>query len=155
VAPAIRYSIAGRRPPVLRDTGGVSDENLEVVRQLFEAFNSEDVDRVLELTHADFEVDIPPSISAEPDVYRGHDGMRRYLASFQDAMEEIRFQPERHWDAGEDVVVTTKITAKGRRTAIAVEQHTTAVWTIRHGKALRARVFATPGEALAAAGVTE
>src|ERR1700682_5622809 len=114
----------------------MSRENVEIVRQIFRAFNSEDIDRVLALTHTEFELEVPPALSAEPDIYRGHDGMRRYWESFQDAMDEIRLQPERLCDAGEAVVVAMKLTAKGRRTAIAVEQRTAGVWTIRDGKVI-------------------
>jgi ketosteroid isomerase-like protein len=81
--------------------------------------------------------------------------MRRYWDSFRDAMEEIRFQPERFWDAGEAVVVAMHITAKGRRTAIPVDQRLAGVWTICDRKAIRVRVYASLSEALQAVGLTE
>jgi ketosteroid isomerase-like protein len=128
---------------------------VEVVRQVFDAFNSEDIDLILSFTHPDFEVVVPPELSAEPDTYRGHDGMRRYWESFQDVMEEIRFQPERLWDAGQVVVVAMHITARGRRTALPVELRTAGLWTIRDRKAARVRVYASLSEALEAAGLRE
>ena len=82
----------------------MSQENVEVVRQIFEAFNSEDIDLILSFIHADFEVEVPPDLSAEPDTYRGHDGVRRYWESFQDAMDEIRFEAERLWASDQGVV---------------------------------------------------
>ncbi len=130
-------------------------QNVEVVRQIFEAFNSEDIDLILSFTHPDFEAEVPPDLSAEPDTYRGQDGMRRYWESFQDAMEEIRFQAERFWDAGEVVVVAMHITAKGRRTAIPVEQRLAGLWTICDRKAMRVRVYASLPEALQAVGLAE
>ena len=133
----------------------MSQQNVEIVRQIFEAFNSEDIEPVLALTHTDFELEVPPALSAEPDIYRGHDGMRRYWESFQDAMDEIRLQPERLCDAGEEVVVAMRVTAKGRRTAIAVEQRTVGVWTICAGKVIRVRAYASLSEALEAAGSVE
>jgi ketosteroid isomerase-like protein len=133
----------------------MSQENVEVVRQIFRAFNSEDIDLILTLTHTDFELEVPPALSAEPDIYRGHDGMRRYWESFQDAMDEIRLQPERLRDAGEAVVVAMRVTAKGRRTAIPVEQRTTGVWTICDGKVIRIRAYVSLPEALASVGLVE
>jgi ketosteroid isomerase-like protein len=133
----------------------MSQENVEVVRQIFDAFNSEDIDLILSFTHSDFEVEVPPDLSTEPDTYRGHDGMRRYWDSFRDAMEEIRFQPERFWDAGQVVVVAMHITAKGRQTAIPVEQRLAGLWTICDRKAMRVRVYASQSEALQAVGLTE
>ena len=35
--------------------------------------------RILALAHTDFEAVVPPELSAEPDTYRGHDGIRRLL----------------------------------------------------------------------------
>src|SRR5438477_11601257 len=133
----------------------MSQEDVEVVREIFEAFNSEDIDLILSFTHSDFDVEVPPDLSAEPDTYRGQDGMRRYWDSFRDAMEEIRFQPERFWDAGEAVVVARHISAKGRRTAIPVEQRLAGVWTICDRRAIRVRVYASLSEALQAVGLTE
>lgn len=79
----------------------------------------------------------------------------RYWDSFQDAMDEIRIEPERLCDAGEALVVAMHLTAKGRRTAIAVEQRTVGVWTIRDGKVTRIRSYASLSEAFEAVGLAE
>jgi hypothetical protein len=133
----------------------MSQENVELIRQVFEVFNSEDIEQIVALTDAELVVEIPSEVSAEPDTYHGAEGIRRYFSSFQDAMEEIRFEPERLWDAGDSVVVALLLTAKGRRTAISVEQRTAGIWTLRDGKVVRVRAFASPAEALRAAGVAE
>ena len=133
----------------------MSPKNADVIMQINEAFNSGDLERIFGLLHPDFEVEVPPALSAEPDTYRGHDGARRYFESFWDTMDEIRFRPERFWDAGESVVVAMRVTAKGRHTAIPVEQRFAQVWTFRDGKATRARTYASEAEALNAAGLGE
>ncbi len=129
-------------------------ENIEIARSAIEAFNSGDMDLILALTHADFELEVPPDLSAEPDTYRGHAGMRRYWESFQDAMDEIRIRPERLEVAGESVMVVMHLTARGRSTGIAVEQRIVGVWTIRDTKVMSIRAFASLNEALDAAGLT-
>jgi ketosteroid isomerase-like protein len=131
----------------------MSRGSVEIVRQGVEAFDSGDVERVLAIAHQDFVAEIPPEVSAEPDVYRGHDGIRRYVASFQDAMEDIHFEAERLWDAGESVVVELVLTARGRQTGIPVEQRSAGVWTVRDGSLHRIRAFASLPHALAAAGL--
>jgi ketosteroid isomerase-like protein len=133
----------------------MSQENVKMIQRIFDAFNSEDIELILSFTDPDFELDVPPELSAEPDVYRGQEGMRRYWESFREAMDEIRMQPERVFDAGEVVVVDLHLTAKGRRTAIAVEQRTPGLWTIRNGKVTRIRAYASLSEALEAAGLVE
>ncbi len=133
----------------------MSRENVEIVRRGFEVFNSGDIERILAFVHTDFKAVVPPELSTEPDSYRGHDGIRRYFHSFQEAMDEIRFQPERFWDAGQSVVTVVRITAKGRQTAIPVEQHIAQVWTIRDGKPVEIRSYACLSEALNAVGLEE
>jgi ketosteroid isomerase-like protein len=133
----------------------VSQEDVDIVRRVFEAVNSEDIEATLALTHPDFEVSVPPELSAEPDVYRGVEGMRRYWQTFAEAMDEIRFGAERVWDAGDAVVVALSVTAKGRQTAITVEQRPVTVWTMREGKVLRVVVYVSLAEALASVGIDE
>ncbi|HWX97884.1 MAG TPA: nuclear transport factor 2 family protein [Solirubrobacteraceae bacterium] len=133
----------------------MSQENVAALNGGFEAFNSGDIGRILEFIHVDFEAVVPPAFSAEPDTYRGHDGVRRYFSSFLDAMDEVHFHAERFWHGGEMVVVAVRVTAKGKRTGIVVEQRFTQVWTIRDGKAMSVRAYASPAEALAAAGLSE
>ena len=133
----------------------MSQADLELVRHIFEVFNGEDIDEIAALVDPELEVEVPSEVSAEPDTYRGEEGIRRYFLSFQDVMDEIRFEPERVRDAGESVVVALRLTAKGRQTAIPVEQRTAAVWTFRNGKVLRVRTYASWNEAMRAAGVAE
>ena len=101
----------------------------------------------------DLETEVPAELSAEPDTYHGREGMRRYFSSFQEAMEEIRFEPECFWEAGERVVVSVTLTARGRETGIGVEQQFAQLWSFRAGKAIHIRGYATLVEALRAAGV--
>jgi ketosteroid isomerase-like protein len=133
----------------------MSQDNVEIVRRALAAFDSGDAGRVLAIIHPDFEAEVPPEVSAEPDSYRGESGIRRYLASFQDAMDDIHFEAEQLWDAGESVVVELRLTARGKQTAIEVEQRTAGVWTVNDGRVIHIRAYATASEALAAAGLAE
>ncbi|HEY4427805.1 MAG TPA: nuclear transport factor 2 family protein [Solirubrobacteraceae bacterium] len=100
----------------------MSRQNVEIVRQVLEAFSSEDLARIVAFTHPEFVAEVPAEISAEPDTYVGHEGIRRYFQSFQEAMYEIRFHPERFWEVDDSVVVALRVTAKGKQTDIPVEQ---------------------------------
>jgi ketosteroid isomerase-like protein len=133
----------------------MSQQNVEALRDVFDAFNSGDLDRIVAFTHPDFEGVVPPELSAEPDIYRGHDGIRRYFQSFEEAMAEIRFHEDRLWDVGESVVVDARLTARGRQTAIPVEQQFALIWTFRDGKAVRVQAYASLSAALESVGLTE
>lgn len=132
-----------------------AEENLELVRRIVDVFNREDIEMMLAFTHPDFQLEVPPGLSAEPDTYSGQEGMRRYWESFQEAMDEIRMHVERLEDAGEAVVVAMDVSAKGRSTGIVVEQRLVGVWTVRDGKVMGIRVFPSLAEARDATGLAE
>jgi ketosteroid isomerase-like protein len=78
--------------------------------------------------------------------------MRRYFASFLDAMDEVAFEAQEMRAVGELVVVPVTLRARGRTTGIETEQDVVLVWEVRDGKAFRVEVFATLEEAMTAAG---
>ena len=131
----------------------MSRENVDSVRRGLEAFRRGGVEALLDFIDPEFETTTPAELSVEPSTYRGHDGLRRYFESFYEVMEEIRFEAEEFVDAGERVVVPTRLIARGRGTGIDTEQRLTMVWTVRGGKAVRLDSYGTKAEALAAAGL--
>jgi ketosteroid isomerase-like protein len=134
----------------------VSEENVETLRAGLAVINTGEIDRILEFVHPEFEVTVPKELSAEPDTYRGHDGLRRYFETFQEAMDDIHFDVERFWDAGgERVVASFRLTARGKQTGIPVEQRAVFVWSLREGQAIAVRTFASLDEALASVGLDE
>jgi ketosteroid isomerase-like protein len=130
----------------------VSEENVELVRAGFESLSEGGIEALLPFIHPEFEATTPPELAAEPDTYRGPEGIRRYFDSFYEAMEEVRFEPLDFIAVGESVVVPIKLRARGRSTGIEVEQEVVQIWELRGAKAIRVTVFATLDEALDAAG---
>jgi ketosteroid isomerase-like protein len=131
----------------------VTADNAELVRAGLEAFSEGGVEALLAFIHPEFEVTTPASLAAEPDTYRGHDGIRRYFDSFYDAMDEIAFEPRELIPVGECVIVPTILRARGRTTGIVTEQEFVAAWWMRDGKAIRMEVYSTLEEAMDAAKV--
>jgi ketosteroid isomerase-like protein len=125
--------------------------NLDIVRRGFEAVREGGVEALLPLIHPEFEMTTPPALSAEPDTYRGPEGMRRYFASFLEAMDEVTFEAHEMRTVGELVVVPVTLRARGRTTGIETEQEVVLVWEVRDGRAFRVEVFATLEEAMGAA----
>jgi len=133
----------------------MSQKDVDRLRATYEAYNRRGVEAVFELIDPDFEAETAPELSAEPDVYRGYEGIRRYFSSFEDVMEEIRFEPEEVIDAGDQVVVAFRLSAVGKGTGIRVEQRAFGVWTMRNGKAVGPKTYADRVQALDAAGLHE
>ncbi len=129
----------------------VAETNLDLVRSGFETLNKEGVEALLPFIHVEFEVTTPAGLAAEPDTYRGPEGVRRYFESFYEAMDRVEFAPQRFVAVGQLTVVQLTLRARGRTTGIETEQHVSQVWELRDGQAIRVRVFATLEEAIAAA----
>jgi len=128
----------------------VSQEDIDLVRAGFEALREGGVEAVLPFVHPEFEMSTPPEFAAEPDTYRGTEGMRRYFDSFYEAMEEIRFEPRDFIESRGRVIAPVTLTARGRTTGIETHQELVMVWTLRDRKTLRIHTFATLDEAVAA-----
>ena len=112
----------------------MSESSLATVRQLFERFDPERLEAALELVSEDFVAEIPGSMSAEPDVYAGHDGARRYFAGFDGLIEDVRFEPLEFLEDGDAVIVWLRLTGRGAASGIEVEQHAAVVTRVKDGK---------------------
>ena len=130
----------------------MSSQNVDLVRAGFDALGEGDVEALLPFIHPEFEVTTPANLAAEPDTYRGHDGVRRYFDSFYEAMDQIRFEPGELREVGGRVVVPTTLHARGRTTGIETQQEFVMVWSLRDGQAIRVETYANLDEALEAAG---
>ena len=124
----------------------------QVVAAIFDAFARRDLDAVLALF--DPEAEIWPQGTAErvdrTKPYRGHDGLRRYLADVEEVWEDLQVEPGELRSVAGSVVAFG--TARGTpRTGPPIEQP--VIWTIRlrHGRVTRIQVVATAAEAERAA----
>ncbi len=133
----------------------MSQTNVEIVRSAYAAMAERGLEAVLAFIDPGFEATTPPSLAAEPDTYRGHEGVLRYLGSFGDAMEGVAFDALEFTSIGDRVLVDTVMRARGRTTGIETEQHAFVVWTLRDGLITRMETFAEQEEAIEAAGLQE
>ncbi len=128
----------------------MSDADVEMVRSGFETLAREGVEGLLPLIHPEFEMTTPPGLAAEPDTYRGREGMRRYWDSFGDGMEDIEFLPLELEDLGGGHVLNRALLrGRGRTTGIEVSQEVVLVWEVRDAMAYKVNVFASGEEARA------
>jgi ketosteroid isomerase-like protein len=131
----------------------VASDNVEIVERGMEAFNEQGIEGILPLLHPDFEAITPPELASEPDTYRGPDGIRRWFDSFEEVMDEIRWDPSRFSDAGDGrVLVEFTLRARGKTTGLDFGQEAVMVWELRDGKASRLDLYPTLEQALRAVG---
>ena len=128
----------------------MSEGDVARARAALAAFGTGDLDRLVRLFHPDFVGVVPPELSAEPDTYRGHAGIRRYVESFREYVDGLRFVPEDVIDAGDAVVVAMRIEGRGRGSGVPFEQRLANHITVRDGLIDSMTAYATIDEALAA-----
>jgi ketosteroid isomerase-like protein len=129
----------------------VPSRNLEIVQRGFEAFNREGIEGIIPLIHPDFEATTPPDLASEPDTYRGPDGVRRWFQSFDEVMDQIRWDARGFRQVGDRVVVEFTLRARGKTTGLDFGQDAVMVWELRDDKAIRLVLYSTLDQALAAA----
>jgi ketosteroid isomerase-like protein len=128
----------------------MSAADVEMVRSGFETLARDGVEGLLELIHPEFEMTTPQGLAAEPDTYRGREGMRRYWESFGDGMEGVEFVPRDFEDLGEGRVLNRAVLkGRGRSTGIEVSQEVVLVWEVRDAMAYRVNIFASVEDARA------
>jgi uncharacterized protein len=128
----------------------MSQENVEIVRRMFEAYVAGDLDKAL--ADADPEIVWNP---AEETPGQGHDAVRESLRRWETDWEDLRTVAEEFLDAGERVVVTVHFAGRGRGSGIDVDVRVYEVWTIQDGKVVRMDELTERAEALEAAGLRE
>jgi ketosteroid isomerase-like protein len=137
----------------------LSQENVEIVRRVFDAAARRDSAAVLAFYDPEVEWDMSRGgLGGVVDrgVYHGHDGLRRYFRLRSEAWETITDDCEELIDGGEHVISVVTVRGRGRASGVEVEsQNLVGVWTIREGMVLPVVWFPTRAEALEAAGLSE
>jgi ketosteroid isomerase-like protein len=115
----------------------MSEANVEVVRSLFELYASGGIEAAIEVADEDIVIVIHPDVSAEPDTYRGHDGIRRYFAGFEGMLEDVRYEAFELIDEGQHVLAVSRLAGRGVSSGLEVELKTVVVHTVEGGKITR------------------
>jgi ketosteroid isomerase-like protein len=112
-------------------------------------------DRLLrELVHERFELHLPP-VYPDTQVFRGADGLKRWVVRTREVWGEWRFQVERFIDMDERVVVLVHLVAEGGQSGVRLERDTAHVWTVADRKVTRCEVYLDRAEALKATGLKD
>jgi ketosteroid isomerase-like protein len=132
----------------------VSESNVAIVRQVYEAAARRDTDAALPLYADDVVWDITHAPAREliagALVYHGHDGLARFFSEWHEAWENVTSDYEELIDAGDHVIAIETTRGRGRISGVEVNLPHASVWTIRDGKIARVVWFGSTAEALAA-----
>jgi len=135
----------------------MSQENVEIVRRVYERWLQNDSSLFDAFDPA---IELHPDPAADwvgvNDVYRGHDGVRRYMAHVYEAFADYRPEVEEIVDLGDKVMTLAIEHGRGRASGARVQAYRTAhVWTMRANKAIRLDLYLDRARAFEAAGLRE
>ena len=133
----------------------MSQENVEIVRRAFEAFNRGDADATVAAFAPDCEYIPSGALPGGTDVSRGPEGYKRFASWLRDAFDDAHLEIHELIDAGDRVWVSMTLRGRGKQSGAETSWHFWQVWTLRDGKVVHGQGFTAREEALEAAGLRE
>jgi ketosteroid isomerase-like protein len=132
----------------------MSDADVELITRMYRAWNSGDMEALVDAFAAD--VEVRPALGAflASTVYRGHEGVATLYEETYEPWAELHAEPQRFIDAGERTVVVVALQARVPGGRVDVEGEIAQVVTVRDGKIVRLDGYEEPDAALAAVGVS-
>ncbi len=137
----------------------MSEENVEIVARMFEAFRARDWAAALEsVDPEEIEMDVTRApLEGLSGLYRGREGLAEFWGQWLEAWGDQEIEDPELIDGGDEVILwVTKHKFQGRGSGITVDFPPYA-WlvTLRDGRIVRGTIYMDRGEALEAAGLTE
>ncbi len=131
----------------------MSAENVEIIRRGYEEFIA-----TRELSGERMDPEFVWDMSTfgswpERQAYEGIEGTREFMTTWVGAWEDWQLEAEELRDAGEKVVAIVRQRGRAKGTGLRVDMRFGQVWTLRDGKQVRMEMYATPQDALRAAGL--
>jgi ketosteroid isomerase-like protein len=130
----------------------MSQENVEVVRSCWAAFNRGDLEGALEAADPDV---VTHRHEPEDATWHGPDGVLNALADWTAGFDHFELKVGDFIDAGDRVLALAHQTATGKLSGAPVEADFWFVFTVIEGRITEFDIFARKAEALEAAGLSE
>jgi ketosteroid isomerase-like protein len=124
----------------------MSNENLEVVKRVWEATESRDTEALFRL--------YDPAIVWEScygplsGVYHGHEGVRQFFRDWMESIDDFQAHAETFIDKGDAVVVGLRITGRGRGSGVEIDMPQGHVYKVRNGLIVYVGLHETEAAAL-------
>jgi ketosteroid isomerase-like protein len=133
----------------------MSQENVELLQQAFDAFNRRDLDAFLALCDPEVEFISYLAQVEGGEPYRGHDGVRDWWERLLAVYPDFRAEIEEARDLGGRTIMRARVHGRGVESDAPMAQTMWQVAEYRHGKTIGWRFFTSEAEALEAAELSE
>jgi ketosteroid isomerase-like protein len=129
----------------------MSEQNSEVVRRQFAAFERGGLDAVARYWHPSIEWRAVEGAADDVGLMRGHDAVRRYYQDWIDTLDQLRADVEEViFEADERVAVVVRNSGRGRASGVLTEGRFYVACTVRDGQIVSGREYETREQALEA-----
>jgi uncharacterized protein len=133
----------------------MSQENVEMVRRAYEAFNRGDSDGIVADLAPEFEYVATGTNPGQSGVYRGPEGFRWFLEGFWGEFDDARIEINELIEAGDQVLASLTMRGRGKQSGVEARWDVWQLWTAKDGKAVHGHGFTSKAKALEAAGLRE
>jgi len=133
----------------------MSQENAELVRAAYDAYNREGITGILRYLDPEVEWRNPRE-SPDAGVFIGHEGVVEWQGMVDEGFKDMYFEPEQIDQLPQgQVLVSVRFRFRAPTSDVQVEVPFVHLMTWREGKVTKFSMFTSKAEALAAAGVAE
>jgi ketosteroid isomerase-like protein len=131
----------------------MSQENVEVVRRMWEAFLGDDPGSGL--SFCDPQIEWDGTNLPDGKIARGHEAIVEHAMRWAEMWDDWRMEPERFIDAGGDQVILVFRELGRSESGLQLDERHAELYTVHDGKIVDRKGFSDPDEALEAAGLPE
>jgi len=131
----------------------MSQENVEVVRRMYEAFYSGDAEGAL--AHFDPDVVVDATMRVDAGIGHGREELYAIVGRWLGAFDEWREEIEEMRDLGSQVFVVSTQHGRGKGSGIETKTRYAVLYEVRGNQITRMIMYSAPAEALAAVGLSE
>ena len=128
----------------------MSQDDIEVARSAYAAFNRGDLAGALERIDPGIEWHMSDQFTREGRVFHGHDGVREVYRAFSENFDDFRTVPHDFISLHGRVVVPVRLCGREKGGGAMVEFELVQVWTSRSHRAIRLDVYTSIEQARAA-----
>jgi ketosteroid isomerase-like protein len=132
----------------------MSEENVEVVRAIYERFSESDFRASVDLLDRHI-VFLMMRDAPEAEVYVGVEAVAAAMRGLFDTWADFTLKAEEFIPAGDSVLVSVRQQGVARISGVPSDEHYFTVWSFRGRKVIRIETFPERAKALEAAGLSE
>ena len=133
----------------------MSQENVDLHRRVYAAFNARDIDALLALVDPNAEWKSMMTVPGGA-TYRGHDGVRQWLADLEEVWgSDFRAELETVFDLGDQTLASVVLRGRGRQSGVNAAMSSAQVMKWRDRRCVYYRAYIDREDALRDLGVSE